>query len=262
MMFRDELSVFSKHGQPESLTTTRVPAPSETIIETYGYTRRSKLTLHDEPEYRGLPVNVDSDSSPLDREILEALHKRHSLAVQEFGETAVMLRCDWEPGTPQVALSDLMARLQDQAGRNGTKIHYMIVAEFKEDQVGNHFHACIWFDESKLDYPRMVNASWKKVRKAHELAEKCRIVWRRDNHKPFRFQLGETQEEFRTAFRVASYLAKTSQPPLTTPGQRSRIVSRTRNDVFCFFIPEEPRTRFQLILADDLGNANQTHMEL
>lgn len=261
MMFREELSGFPECGHPESLAATRVPAPSKAIIETYVSTTKHKLILHELPEYRGLPVNVDSDSSPLDREILESLHKRHSLAVQTFGTSAVMIRCDWEAGTPQVALQDLMERLQDQAGRRKTKIHYMIVAEFVEGQKGNHFPSVIWFDESKLDYPHLVKKMWEKVRKAYELPDKCRIIWRRNKHLPGRFQIGQTQEEFRKAFRVASYLSKTSQPPLTTPAKRSRIVSRTRNDVFRFFIPEEPRTRFQLILADDLGNANQTNME-
>lgn len=258
MTIREELSGFTEHGHSGILAITGLPAPSKTIIETYvTYVSTPKLTLHDEPSYRGLPVNVDSDSSPLDREILEALHKRHSLAVHEFGETAVMARCDWEAGTPQVALSDLMKRLQDQAGRKGTKIHYAIVAEFKEGQRGNHFHGVLWFDSSKLDYPRMVNAKWKKVRKANELPDSCRIIWRRNNHKPFRFQIGQTQEEVRKGFYAASYLAKTSQPPLTTPDKRSRIVSRTRNDVFRFFIPEEPRRYARLILADNLNNAKQ-----
>ena len=264
MTFREELSGFSESRPPESLAATRVPALSKASIETYvstAYTRHSRLILHEEQSYRGLPVNVDSESSPLDREILEAMHKRHSLAVQEFGASAVMLRCDWEAGTPQEALQDLMTRLQDQAGRKETRLHFMIVAEFVEGQVGNHFHACIWFDESKLDYPHLVNRMWKKIMKAHELPDSCRIIWRRDNHKPFRFQIGQTQEEFKKAFYAASYVAKTSQPPLTTPAKRSRIVSRTRNDVFRLYIPEEPRTRFQLILADDLNNVNRSHKE-
>lgn len=261
MMFRAEISGFTEHGHSGILAATGLPATSKASIVTYAYSRHSRLILHEEQSYRGLPVNVDSDSSPLDRTILEGLHERHSLAVREFGTSAVMIRCDWEAGTPQVALSDLMTRLQDQAGRKDTKIHYMIVAEFVEGQRGNHFHGVLWFDEKKLDYPHLVNRMWKKVQKAHELPDSCRIIWRRNNHKPFRFQIGQTQEEFRKAFRVASYLAKTSQPPLTSPANRSRIASRTRNDVFRFYIPEEPRTRFQLILADDLDNAKLTNTE-
>lgn len=254
MMSRPHLSDFPEQRPPQNQATTGFPRLSGSIIETYGYTRYSRLILHEEQSFRGLPVNTDSTVSPLDRGILEALHERHCLAVLEFGTSAVMVRYDWKAGVSQVALSDLMTRLQNQAGRTETKVHFMIVAEFEEGQVGNHYHSALWFDESKLDYPRQVNALWKKVRKAHELPDSCRIIWRRNKNRPYRFLIGQGQDELQRAFYAASYLAKTSQPPLTSSGRKSRITSRVRK--METFRPR-PKTCFQLIFADELENSTR-----
>jgi hypothetical protein len=224
-------------------------------IETYrSITRYSRIKLTDRTIYQDLPTNTGTGKSALVDNVLASLREKHLISVQEFRNTAVMMRCDWAAGTPQEALSDLMTRLQDQAGRKGTKIHFMIVAEHKEGQKGNHFHGVLWLDESKLNYPIMVNAMWRKIMKARNLPWAFRIIWRRNKDKPFRFQIGQSQEEFEHAFYVASYLAKTCQPPLKDPRHKARITSRVRN--LEIFRPSS-KTCFQLVLADELESTTR-----
>jgi len=166
--------------------------------------KHSKLILHEQQSFRGLPVNYDSNRSPLDRDVLAELHRRHTLSVRQFGTTAEMVRLDWVAGTSQESISDLFTKLQDKAGRQQSKIHYLVCAEHRAGQPANHYHGVIWYDSSKMTFPYEVNKFWKKLMLRHELADHCRIQWRRDNDLPFRFKIGQTDAAFKAAFFLAA----------------------------------------------------------
>lgn len=190
------------------------------------YLRHSRLIKHESPEYKGNPVLYDSDSSPLDRTVLKGIELRANQMVNYYGTCAAMMRCDWPAGTKRDAISALMTALKTNANRHSTEIHYLVVPEYSEGQEGNHYHGVIWYDRCALDYPDTPKRYWRRIRDAFELPLDCRIIWRRDRNKPHRFYIGQSQAEFRDAFRAASYLAKTSQPPQLNPGETSRIISR------------------------------------
>ena len=183
-----------------------------------------RLKIHEATTFHGLPVSWDSHLEPLDGLALEILHKRFTAMVNQAGVNATCLRLDWPAGTPTENIQRLMTRLQDQGRKRGTKIHFQIQAEFAPDQEANHWHGVIIYDRTKMNFPTQINTAWRKIGSGHK------IVYRRNGNLPFIFAIGENPEEFKAAFRVASYLCKTNQPPKADPNKKARITSRLATD--------------------------------
>ena len=170
--------------------------------------------------FRGLPVSTDSDSSPSDKDLLDGIYKRAEAIIHLAGDHAEMLRFDFIVGVKPEDIQKLFERLQRLARGKGSRIHFVAVSELAPRDTQNHWHAVIWFDGSVMDFPAQINGAWEKIR-----GDK-KIKWLRNNFLPFRFRIGRSQVEFERAFFTASYLSKSSQPPLPDPKHKARIISR------------------------------------
>lgn len=187
------------------------------------YTRKRdlpRLRCHEHSKFRGQDVLWKPGFAPLNKGSLEIVFSRFNAMTALAGVNAACIRFDLPAGTPAEKIQALLARLQDQARLRGTRIHFVVQAEYAADQEANHWHGIILFDQSKMDFPRQINTTWKKV------CPEYRIIYRRNGNLPFFFAIGNDHEEFKAAFRAASYLCKLNTPPLTLDGKKTRITSR------------------------------------
>ena len=182
--------------------------------------RMPRFKPWDYSSFRGLPVSTDSVSSPSDKDLLDGIYKRAVAIIHLAGDHAEMIRFDFEAGTKAEDIQALFERLQRIAREKGSRIHFVAVAELAPRDTENHWHAVIWFDASKMDFPAQMNGAWEKIR-----GDK-KIKWLRNNYLPFRFRIGRAQVEFERSFFAASYLAKSSTPPIPDPKHKTRIISR------------------------------------
>jgi hypothetical protein len=136
------------------------------------------------------------------------------------GTNAEMVRCDFEAGTKAEDIQALTERLQRLARKKGSRVHFIVQAELRPGDTENHWHAAIWYDAAVMNFPAQVNGAWRKIRTYKK------IIWRRNRDLPFKFQIGKSQAELERAFYAASYLCKSSTPPLTDPEHKARIISR------------------------------------
>lgn len=202
----------------------KTPRPSQAINRNnviYTRTRHfPRLRLHTHPKFHEQEVLWKPGYAPLNKGTLEIVFARFNAMTALAGVNAACIRFDLPAGTPAEKIQALLARLQDQARLRRTRIHFVVQAEYAADQEANHWHGIILFDQSKMDFPRQINTTWKKV------CPEYRISYRRNGNLPFFFAIGNDHEEFKAAFRAASYLCKLNTPPLTLDGKKTRITSR------------------------------------
>lgn len=222
----------------------------------YSRTRHfPRLRQHTHPKFREQEVLWKPGYAPLNKGSLEIVFARFNAMTALAGANAACIRFDFPAGTPGEKIQALLARLQDQARIRGTRIHFVVQAEHVADQEGNHWHGIILFDQIKMDFPRQINTTWKKV------CPEYRIIYRRNQNLPFFFAIGKNHEEFKAAFRAASYLCKLNTPPLTLNGKKTRItsrlpsrVSKNKPGIFTNF----PATTGEKSCEDDFGIKRST----
>ena len=225
--FGNEKVPFTRHehrARERKSSAGKAPWPTPAINRNnviYTRIRRfPRLRTHTHPEFHEHEVLCKPGYAPLNKGSLEIVFARFNAMTARAGANAACIRFDFPAGTPGEKIQALLARLQDQARLRGTRIHFVVQAEYATGQEGNHWHGIILFDQSKMDFPRQINTTWKKV------CPEYRIIYRRNGNLPFFFAIGKDTEEFKAAFRAASYLCKLNTPPLTLDGKKTRITSR------------------------------------
>jgi|GEM_PF-3939063 len=202
----------------------KAPWPRQAINRNnviYAQTRSCpRLRTHTHSKFREQEILWQPGFAPLNKGSLENIYVRFNAMTALAGANAACIRFDFPAGTPGEKIQALLARLQNRARLRGTRIHFVVQAEYVAGQEGNHWHGIILFDQSKMDFPHQINTTWKKV------GPEYRIIYRRNGNLPFFFAIGKDTKEFKAAFRAASYLCKLTSPPLTLDGKKTRITSR------------------------------------
>lgn len=154
------------HARECKPTAGKASWPSQAINRNnviYTRTRHfPRLRTHTRPEFREQEVLWKPGYAPLNKGSLEIVFTRINAMTALAGANAACIHFDFTAGTPGEKIQALLARLQDQARLRGTRIHFVVQAEYVAGQEGNHWHGIILFDQSKMDFPRQINTTWKK----------------------------------------------------------------------------------------------------